>query len=269
MIGICTATLLTDPMAAGADDIRAAAAGAADAGFTSASVWAHQLEPVASAALRVDVLEAAMGWANGDESAAQAEAGHFADLVRAHGASKVVAVCMDPAIGDLDLARRNLASLAESVAAAGAQVCVEFLPWSAIPDLATAWSLVEPLGPAAGILLDTWHWVRQPGGPAFDLLGTIPGERIGYVQLCDAAPTPTGDLLTEAMTGRLLPGEGTVDFAAIHAALADIDADPYVATEIFNPALVEEQGAPGAAMAMRDAAQQVWPTLPSRGADAY
>ena len=264
MIGICTATLLTDAMGAGPDDVGVAAAGALDAGFAGASVWAHQLDPVVASGLRIDVVEAAMGWANGDAEATRAEAEHLAGLARRHGATKVVAVCMEPTIADLGAARRNLATLVETVAAAGAQVCVEFLPWSAIPDLATAWSLVEPLGPSAGVLLDTWHWVRQPGGPAFDLLTSIPGERIGYVQLCDAAPEPTGDLLTEAMTARLLPGEGTVDFAAVHAALAEVGATPYVATEVFNPALVEEQGAAGAAMAMRDAAEQVWPALPDR-----
>jgi len=142
----------------------------------------------------------------------------------------------------------------EAAGQVGAQVCVEFLPWSGIPDLATAWRLVEPLGPGAGIVIDGWHWVRQPGGPAPDLLRSIPGDRIGYVQVCDVAAEPAGDPLTDAMSNRLLPGEGVVDFAELFAVLREIGASPFVATEIFNPALVAEQGAVGAAMAMRDAA---------------
>lgn len=250
MIAICTATLLADPLSAGADEVRDADAAAAAAGFTEASVWAHQLDHVA---LRVGVVEAAMTWANADAATAAAEATRLAGQVRATGAGKLVAVCLEPELTDRDAARRNLASLVE---ATDAQVCVEFLPWSGIPDLATAWELVEPTG--AGILLDTWHWVRQPGGPDPDLLARIPGERIGYVQLCDAAAEPAGELYAEAMGARLLPGEGCVDFAAVRAVLDDIGARPYVATEIFNPALVEEQGPTGAAMAMLDAARAVW-----------
>jgi hypothetical protein len=40
--------------------------------------------------------------------------------------------------------------------------------------------------PVAGIVVDCWHWQRQPGGP--DLSSWIaPRRRIAYLQLCDAA----------------------------------------------------------------------------------
>jgi sugar phosphate isomerase/epimerase len=241
----------------GDSDVRAAGEAALAAGFTEASVWAHHIPSLHGLGLHIGVVEAAMSWANADGDAAAAEARRLARLAAEHGSAKIVAVCLEPAIADTDRARDNLAILVGAAEGVGAQVCVEFLPWSGIPDLATAWSLVEPLGAAAGILLDTWHWVRQPGGPAFELLAQIPGERIGYVQLCDAAP-PTGvDLMTEAMTNRLLPGDGIVDFAAVFAALDAIGASPYIATEIFNGALVVERGATGAAIAMRNAAEGV------------
>lgn len=258
-IGLCTATLLEDPMAAGPEQIRAAAEAAAEAGFTDLSVWGFQLPAMGDLAglgLQVAVVEAAMTWAAGD---AQPEADQLVSLATSVGASRIVAVTMEPTVPDLDRARDSLGILVELAAGAGVQVCVEFLPWSGIPDLATAWRLVEPLGPDAGILLDTWHWVRQPGGPAVELLRSIPGERIGYVQLCDAAPDPSADVLDEAMTSRLLPGEGVIDFAEVFAVLGEIGASPFVATEIFNPALVAEQGPVGAAMAMADAARSVSP----------
>jgi len=257
VIAMCTATLLADPMSAGDDDVRAAGEAALAAGFTEASVWAHQIPALDGLGLRVGVVEAAMTWANADAGAAAEEAQRLTRLAGEHGATKIVAVCLEPAIADIEVARRNLAVLVDAATDTGAQVCVEFLPWTAIPDLATAWSLVEPLGPVAGILLDTWHWVRQPGGPAFDVLASIPGERIGYVQLCDAARVPAGEVFAEAMTNRLLPGEGVVDFAAVFDALDAIGARPYIATEIFNPALVVARGALGAATAMRDAADDV------------
>jgi sugar phosphate isomerase/epimerase len=261
VIAICTATLLADPMTAGEDEVRAAGEAAQAAGFTEASVWAHHIPALDGTGLHVAVVEAATAWANADADTASTEARHLASMVAEHGATKVVAVCLDMTVRDIDHARGNLAALVDTVSEAGAQVCVEFLPWSGIPDLATAWSLVEPLGDGAAILLDTWHWVRQPGGPALALLAAIPGVRIGYVQLCDAAAEPSGDTMTEAMTARLLPGDGVVDFAGVLSTLEGIGARPMVATEIFNPTLVTAKGAEVAAIDMMEAAHRVgWGT---------
>ena len=254
---MCTATLVADPLAAGPEEVRAAGEGAVAAGFTEISVWAHHLPALDGLGLGVGVVEAAMAWPNSDRAAAAKEAQRLAELAAVHGARRIGAVCLDATIDDLDRARDNLACAVEAAAGVGAQVCLEFLPWSGVPDLATAWALVEPLGPSAGLLLDTWHWVRQPGGPVLDLLATIPGERIGYLQLCDAAAEPDDDVMTEAMTARLLPGEGVVDFASVLDVLDSIGATPYVATEVFNPGIVAARGAEGAAVAMRDAAERV------------
>ena len=60
-----------------------------------------------------------------------------------------------------------------------------------------------------------------------------------------------------AMTARLLPGDGVVDFAQVFGVLDDIGATPFIATEIFNPGIVAELGADRAARAMRDAALAV------------
>lgn len=256
-IGICTATLLTDPMGATPDQVREAAEAAVEAGFTEASVWAFQLAGIEGVDLHVTALEAALAWAAGTDAEADAEADQLCALASDLGSSKLLAVTLDPALPDVDVARQRLGRLVARAEEVGAQVCVEFLPWSGIPDLASAWKLVEPLGPGAGIVIDTWHWVRQPGGPNLDLLATIPGDRIGYVQACDVAPIPQGDAMTEAMSARLLPGEGVVDFGALVSVLRDIGAEPFVATEIFNPGIVAANGALGAAKAMREAASSV------------
>ena len=261
-LGMCTATLLANPMAASDDEIRAAAEAAVTAGCTALSVWAGHLaalgDPVDFGA-SVAVVEAATAWAGDDEAAAAAEAAIMGDLAAVHGAAVVAAVTMEPVLADVPRARSQLARLVERAEQAGAVVCVEFLPWSGIPTLAAAWDLVEPLGEAAGILLDTWHWQRQPGGPDPTLLGTIPRERIGYVQLCDAAAEPVGDSLTEAMSSRLLPGDGVVDFVAVLDIVEAIGAAPFVATEIFNPAFVAERGSAAAAQAMVDATFRTLP----------
>jgi sugar phosphate isomerase/epimerase len=254
---MCTATLLTDPLNATEPQIRAAGEAAVAAGFNDASVWSFQLGALDGVDLEVAVLEAAMAWAGTDAAAAEAEIAQLAELVKTYGATKVGACVLEPVIADFDLAQRNLGALAERVGALGAQVCVEFLPWTAIPDLATVWRLVEPLPSSAAILLDTWHWQRQPGGPNPALLATIPGERIGYVQICDAAAEPDGEPYAECMANRLLPGDGVVDFAGVFGILRDIGADPYLATEIFNPGMVAERGPLKTAVAMRDAALAV------------
>jgi sugar phosphate isomerase/epimerase len=250
-VGICPATLLTDLVATTGDDVRRSLDASQQAGAAAVSVWTPHfdllggIEPAAkwlsNAGLRVGAVEAAVAWASGTPGAVQREAQLLAAAVAAVGATKVVAVTMDSTLEDPAKAQANLAVLVEHVGAAGAQVCVEFLPWSGIASLAAAWELVEPLGAGAGILLDTWHWQRQPGGPNPALLAQIPGERIGYVQLCDAAPGDGREMI-EAMSARLLPGDGVVDFGAVVRILEGIDAQPFVATEIFNPALVGDMG---------------------------
>jgi sugar phosphate isomerase/epimerase len=252
-VGICTASLLADPLAADADAVREAGRAAIAAGFTEASVWAQHLDALAGVGLRVAVVEAAMAWANAERPTAEAEARRLVATAERVGASTIMAVCLEPRLADLGEARRNLEVLVALAGDIHARVCVEFLPWTGIPDLATAWDLVEPLGPRCGIVLDTWHWVRQPGGPAPDVLARIPGERIGFVQVSDAAAGAGPDLVSEAMTGRLLPGDGIVDFAELATHLAAIGATPFVAAEVFNPALVTEVGPQAAATAMHAA----------------
>ena len=253
-LGMCTATLLVDPFSATDADVYAAGEAALLAGFGEVSVWAHQVPALAGLDLHIEVVEAAMGWAGGTPAEAAAEADRFARLAQAVGASKIAAITMDPARPDLERARQNLALVVAAATGVGAQVCVEFLPWSGIPDLATAWELVEPLGAGAGILLDTWHWVRQPGGPNPELLARIPGERVGYVQLCDAALDAGDDIMAEAMGQRLLPGDGMVDFGGLLRQLEAIGAHPFFATEVFNPEFVRDRGSVEAAREMSAAA---------------
>jgi sugar phosphate isomerase/epimerase len=255
-VGICPATLLVNPMQANATEVAAAGTAARAAGFTDASVWAFQLDALREVELHVHVLEAALAWAADDPAAAAAEAEQFAALVATHHSELVAAVTMSPTIADIDHARQQLGALAQRVGQEGARVCVEFLAWSAITDLRLAWELVEPL-PEVGLILDTFHWQRQRGGPNVPLLRSIPGDRIMYVQIADAAAEAGPDAETDAMTARLLPGDGVVDFAEVFAVLDDLGATPFVATEIFNPSLVAELGADRAADAMRDAARSV------------
>ncbi len=266
-LGICPATLLADPLAATPADVRAATEAAAAAGFTHASFWVQHLtalgplddavDRLGDLGLAVSVIEASFSWPSGDDDAVRAEADVLVGAARATGATVVGACCLEPEIADLGAARDRLGILGAVAADSDVTVAVEFLPWTGVPDLATTWELVEPLGPAVGILVDTWHWLRQPGGPAPDLLESIPPERIGYVQVCDAGATPGPDLFQEAMTHRLLPGEGVVDFAALFDQLVARGATPVVATEIFNTELVTTRDVGEVATAMWQAGNNV------------
>ncbi len=251
-IGMCPATLIADFMSPTGDDVRAAVDVALRAGATTASTWTLHLPALGgleaaaswlkSAGMATGCVEAGSNWANTDQAAADKEGRQLAEAAAALGSPLIMAVCLEPGLDDMDHARDNLAVIAAHARDARARVCVEFLPWTGIANLATAWALVEPLGPDVGVLVDTWHWQRQPGGPNLPLLSSIPGDRILYVQMCDAAAGTSTDM-AEAMTGRLLPGDGVVDFAALIATLKQTGAHPFIAPEIFNPALLADIGA--------------------------
>jgi sugar phosphate isomerase/epimerase len=137
------------------------------------------------------------------------------------------------------------AALCDAAANIGARVHIEFMPMSAGPDLATAWHIVsEADRPNGGLTFDTWHFFR--GGPDFELLEAIPGQRIFAVQVDDAAIDVEGSLWADTMN-RLLPGDGSFDLPRVMASLDRIGALSLVGPEVISPAM--------AAMASRDAAR--------------
>jgi sugar phosphate isomerase/epimerase len=262
-VGICPATLLTDPMTCDAADLRRIARASAGAGFSSFSLWsfyatANGLDATRAllddSAITVRAVEAATKWPEGP-SAAAADAEQQLDVASALGADLLLACTLLPTV-DLERATDGFAALCEHAQRRGVRVAIEFLPWSAIPDLATAWRVVHNSGAKnGGIVIDTLHWQRQPGGPNFDVLRRIPGEHVHYVQVCDAAPGRSGthDYMAEALGARLLPGAGMVDIRALIRAIVEIGADPYFAFEVFNTGLAKN-GADAMAAQLRAAA---------------
>jgi sugar phosphate isomerase/epimerase len=96
----------------------------------------------------------------------------------------------------------------------GLRVALEFLPWTTIPDLATAWDVVRGAArPNGGVLVDAWHYFR--GNPDAKVLASLPAEHVVAVQLDDADPEPVGPLLEDAMLRRRLPGEGAFDLTGL------------------------------------------------------
>ncbi len=72
------------------------------------------------------------------------------------------------------------------------------------------------------MVVDALHFSRSGGLPAH--VGTVDPALFRYAQICDASadmpgPTDTPNLIREARTGRLLPGEGVLPLRELVAAL--------------------------------------------------
>jgi sugar phosphate isomerase/epimerase len=135
--------------------------------------------------------------------------------------------------------------LCDEAAAFGADAHLEFIPFTFVRDLRTAWDIVRIADrPNGGLVFDTWHFFRSDAD--FDLLATIPGKRILQVQIDDAAAVADGPLREETQR-RLLPGDGALDLSRAVRALAAIGGMRWIGPEVINPEL--------AAMPVLDAAE--------------
>ena len=136
----------------------------------------------------------------------------------------------------LDAAVDAFASLCDRAAEHDLLVHLEFLPWSRVPDLATAWQVVRDADrPNGGVAVDAWHWLRAT--PAYDLLRSIPGTKITGVQICDAPAEAEANLMMATLHDRLLPGAGAADVARLLGTLREIGAVAPVGVEVFSDAL--------------------------------
>ncbi len=131
------------------------------------------------------------------------------DVAAELGASFLVASCYDT---DEERYVEKLAGCCAAAARLNIRVALEFIPYSAARTIGQARHLVLKTGQSnAGILVDSLHLDRSGGTPAE--LAQIEPDLICFAQLCDAkAERPSSDdgLRTEAIGGRLYPGEGAL-----------------------------------------------------------
>jgi sugar phosphate isomerase/epimerase len=243
------AGLRDDPFTCGPGDLERIVQASASAGFRGVSLWSIYAEQLADEGygakaiarlcsqhgVQVRMVEALTRWATADRAAIDDEARALFALSVEVGAEEVLAVTLDTASLDLDLAARGFAYTCDLAARYGLRVGLEFLPWSSVPDLRTALDIVERADrDNGGLVIDSWHWQRQPGGPDLDTLRGVRADRVHVLQLNDAPGQPDGDILDESMNRRLLPGDGDIDLRGLVDAIDAIGAEPIVALEVFS-----------------------------------
>lgn len=122
------------------------------------------------------------------------------------GAKYAVTVC------DIDnhaAAADALGRLANLAAQFGIAIALEFMAYSGVKSLVAGQEVLRQAGNADAVLmLDALHLFRS-GGTVDQVAATDP-RLIPYVQICDApsAAPVHGGLRTEALTERLMPGQG-------------------------------------------------------------
>jgi sugar phosphate isomerase/epimerase len=263
---MCLAGLRDDPFSCNAADFEHMLAATAAEGFRGVSLWALHARLVSEDGLstkdiarrcdahglqvRVVEIDRVGGWPRADRAGIDAEVRPVFELAARLGAEEVLVFTIDEEPVDLEIAARGFSYLCDLAAPHGLRVGLEFLPWTGIPDLRTAWAIVRRAGREnGGLVLDTWHFQRQHGGMDLDTLRAIPSERIHVLQLNDALAAPAGSVTDETMNRRLLPGEGAIDIAGLLDTLQAMGAEPMLAPEVFNHDL--------AALGPDEAARQV------------
>jgi sugar phosphate isomerase/epimerase len=128
-----------------------------------------------------------------------------------------------------------LGPLAERARSHGLRLTLEFLPESAIPDLASAQRIVTAVGAAnLGVMLDTWHFARTHG--TGEQLRAVPRGLISGLQISDRREPPPGTPYAP-MFGRLLPGDGELPLVPLLRDLLGREPGLTVGVEVFSEEL--------------------------------
>lgn len=144
----------------------------------------------------------------------------FCDRCAALEARHVLVAGDDP-----DEARltESFARFADMAAGRNLSADLEFMPWTQVPDLATAARIVEAADrPNGAVLIDALHVDRS--ATTIDEIGALPASRVNYVQFCDGEVPfdPSDEALIHVARGeRLFPGMGGIDLGGLARAIPD------------------------------------------------
>ncbi len=119
----------------------------------------------------------------------------------------------------------------------GVNIDLEFVPLWGLPSLETAWNVVRDADQKNGLLCyDIWHHVRSQSD--IETLKTIPGHKIGCVQLSDGPlELPPGQTVVDNCYDRKWPGDGDFPNVDVVRILAENNGLNEIGAEIFSPIL--------------------------------
>jgi sugar phosphate isomerase/epimerase len=190
--------------------------------------------------LQILASEVILVWTASDQKEELDAIVHMLDVSARSEARTVIAATLAPELPPPAESRAWLRRICDLAADRGLSVSFEFLPWTAVPTLASAVRLLDDVDrDNLGLVIDAWHWFRQPGGPDLAALREVAPDRIHLLHLDDAPSGASADLMSESGTARLLPGKGAVGLAALIDVISDTGATPGVVTEVFSSSLRE------------------------------
>ncbi len=139
---------------------------------------------------------------------------------------------------------------------------LEFMPYSGVPDLASAWRIVDACGKDnAMLILDTWHWARAR--QTYDMIADIPVEKIVSVQMSDVIKLPYEQLRDESLHDRMPPGTGFGDTLGFARMLKEHGVNPRViSVETISDRMVAtgvDNAANTVYKAIKNVMNQAWP----------
>lgn len=235
----------------GAFDERVEAAGRA--GFAAIGLYVSEYERLRNEEGRTDAsiaalldanglclgeIEAIRGWASTDPAHRAAfEHAESLAFAMADGIGARYLQAIGPFEGSLEQAIDGFGNLCRRAAEHGLLVGIEWLPYTNIPDAATAQRIVEGTGCAnAGYCADIWHHVRGANDEA--MLRALPGDRIFAVQMNDGPLEPVlADYKDDCLATRLPPGEGEFDCEGFVRILRDLGVTAPISLEVASTEL--------------------------------
>lgn len=116
-------------------------------------------------------------------------------------------------------------ALCDLAARYGLAANLEPMPWVDVSNVARAMRILDAAArPNGALLVDAIHFFR--GGDTPQALSGVPPQRLRYAQLCDARPERPAqmeEIIRQARSERLFPGEGGLDLRGLLRALpADV-----------------------------------------------
>ncbi|WP_327753814.1 sugar phosphate isomerase/epimerase (plasmid) [Sphingobium sp. SJ10-10] len=147
------------------------------------------------------------------------------------------------------------ALVAEIARQGGMPVALEVIAFSNIADIAAAHMVLgDQLGKGAGLMLDSWHVARC--GLSLDSISALPQGVIIGVEISDIGPAIVGDMFTDTLDHRRVPGEGVYPLSPFLDAVAQTGYSGPVGLEVLSASLRSE-GVPTALVRCAEAARKI------------